>query len=333
MIAIHNSNAGFHPHWIEYCQQNNIPNKIVDCYANDIIEQLKSCDALMWHFHHQNPKDILFAKQLMFSLQQAGKKAFPDFNTMWHFDDKVGQKYLLESIGAPLVPTYVNFDKKEALKWAEKTTFPKVFKLRGGAGSANVKLVKNKNEAVKLINKAFGIGFKNYDALLNLKERWRKYRLNKTNFWNVIKGVIRLGFEPEFSKTMGNERGYVYFQDFISGNTYDTRVIVIDGKAYGMQRYIRKNDFRASGSEKYSYDDLDKELIKIAFDISGKLKLQVVAFDFIRDNDKYLIIEMSFGYGTKGSSKCLGYWDNNLNWYPGNFNPYGWMVDLVRQQI
>jgi hypothetical protein len=34
----------------------------------------------------------------------------------------------------------------------ESTTLPKVFKIRGGAGSLNVSLVKNKNIAKKLKN-------------------------------------------------------------------------------------------------------------------------------------------------------------------------------------
>lgn len=163
-IAIHNSTSGFHPRWIKYCRENKIPFKLVNCYSNDIIDQLENCNGLLWHFHQNNPKDILCAKQLLFSLQQAGKKAFPDFNTMWHFDDKLGQKYLLEAIGAPLVPTYIFYNKADALKWIEETNFPKVFKLRGGAGSANVQLVQTKYQAVKLIKKAFGKGFKNYDA-------------------------------------------------------------------------------------------------------------------------------------------------------------------------
>ena len=150
--------------------------RLVNCYANDIIEQLNDCNALMWHFHHASPKDFLFAKQLLYSLQSSGKKVFPDFNTMWHFDDKVGQKYLLEAIGAPLVPTYVFYSKNEALKWADETNFPKVFKLRTGGGSQNVRMVRSKSEAIKLIKKAFKRGFSQYSAWSNLKERIRKYR-------------------------------------------------------------------------------------------------------------------------------------------------------------
>ncbi|MFW5983226.1 MAG: hypothetical protein ACOCQ4_01900, partial [bacterium] len=145
-IAIHYTGL-FSERWIEYCEQNGIDYKVVNCYETDIISQISECDAFMWHHYQADYRDVLFAKQLLFSLQVAGKKVFPDFNTTWHFDDKIGQKYLLEAIGAPVVPSYVFYTKREALAWIESTTFPKVFKLRGGAGSENVQLVKNQHEA------------------------------------------------------------------------------------------------------------------------------------------------------------------------------------------
>ena len=110
-IAFHNT-GGFTPRWIKYCEKNNIQYKKVNAYDTDIVEQLKDCDAFMWHHHQSNYKDVLFAKQLLFSLEQSGKVVFPNFNTGWHFDDKVGEKYLFEAIGAPVVPTFVFYTKK-----------------------------------------------------------------------------------------------------------------------------------------------------------------------------------------------------------------------------
>ena len=103
-IAIHHSGVSFSPHWIEHCKRSGIDYKIVDCYRSDIVEQLNDCDALMWHHHHMFSKDILFAKQLLYALEMAGKVVFPDFRSGWHFDDKVGQKYLFEAIGAASSP-------------------------------------------------------------------------------------------------------------------------------------------------------------------------------------------------------------------------------------
>jgi glutathione synthase/RimK-type ligase-like ATP-grasp enzyme len=331
-IGIHNNPSSFSDRWIEYCKKNNVRYKIVNCYDSDIINQLNDCDAFMWHFSHQNYKDALFAKQLLYSLQVAGKKVFPDFATCWHFDDKVGQKYLLEAIGAPLVPTYVFYTKNEALEWIKKTTFPKVFKLRGGAGSENVILVKNHSQAEKLVNQAFRKGFKVYRPYSNLKERWRKYKLGKTDIKDITKGLIRFVYPPEFSKMHPIEKGYVYFQDFIPNNTFDIRVIVIDNKAFAIKRLTRKNDFRASGSGMIVYrkEEIDERCVKIAFDVNEKIKSQSIAFDFVFDAEHNpLILEISYGFVAEGYDPCEGYWDKDLTWHEGSFNPYGWMVDMM----
>ena len=334
MIAIHKEKrtSSFQYRWIAYCEENNIPFKLVDSYSNSIVEELKDCDSFMWHYYHADSKDIVMAKSLLFSLEQSDMKVFPDFKTAWHFDDKVGQKYLLEALGTHLVPTWAFYDKKTALEWINQTTFPKVFKLRGGAGSQNVQLVKNATEAKKLTNKAFGNGFPAYDKWGSIKERFRKWRLGKTTFFDVIKGLARLLDPPLYAKVMGKEINYIYFQEFVPNNDSDIRIIVIDGKAFGIKRMNRENDFRASGSGfiKYEKEQIDERFVAAAFECHKKLKAQCIAYDYVMDkNDKPLLIEISYGFANAGYDDCTGYWDENLNWYPGAFNPYGWMVELM----
>lgn len=333
-IAIHNnlSKVLFHYRWVDYCIENNIAYKLVDCYSSDIVKQLEGCTALLWHYHQSSPKDIVMAKPLLFALEQSGIKVFPNFNTAWHFDDKVGQKYLLEGLQTALVPTWVFYEEKTAKEWIGKTAFPKVFKLRGGAGSQNVQLIKNKEKANQLIKKAFGKGFPLYDKLGSLKERFRMWRLGKTNFYNVIKGIIRLFKSPLYVKVMGNEVNYLYFQEFIPNNDSDIRIIVIDGKAFGIKRMTRENDFRASGSGFILYDKelIDEQCVDMAFKCNKKLKAQCIAYDFVFDqNNNPLLIEVSYGFANAGYDDCPGYWDEDLVWHEGKFNPYGWMVDLM----
>lgn len=334
-IAIHQRKDGFSSHWIDYCEKNRIPYKIVDCYSTTIIEDVSDCDAVMWHFHQTNCKDVLFAKQLIYSLQTAGKKVFPDFHTGWHFDDKVGQKYLLEAIGAPLVPSYLFFEKEKALQWAKSAEFPKVFKLRRGAGSSQVRLIQNHQTARKIIKKAFGKGFSQYEASSNLKERWRLFRLGKNSFWNVFKGVLRLGYTTEFDRVAGSERGYVYFQDFVPENDSDTRIIVIDEKAFAIKRLVRKNDFRASGSGEVEYKKelFDEETVRLSFELADKLKSQSLALDFVYSNGKPMIVEISFGFTSHVYEPCEGYWDREMNWHQGSFNPQHWMVETCLKSL
>lgn len=333
-IGIHKTD-GFSTRWVEYCERNNIPYKLVNPYENDIIEQLKDCDVFMWHHYHADYRDVQFAKSLLFSLQQKGLKVFPDFNTTWHFDDKVAQKYLLEAIDAPLVPSYVFYTKKDALKWIANVSFPKVFKLKGGAGSSNVKLAKNRKQAKHLIKQAFGKGFSQYDRFSHLKDRYKAYKNGRDSFLGVCKSFARLFIPTEYSKMHSKEKGYVYFQDFIPNNTFDIRICVVDDKAFALKRMCRENDFRASGGGRIIYDknQIDERCVKIAFYVNDKLKTQSIAFDFVFDeNNNPLIVEISYGFAANAYDACEGYWTKDMQWHAGNnFDFCGWMVEsLIR---
>lgn len=332
-IAIHNKQGSFSDRWIAYCKENDISYKEVNCYDNDIILQLKDCDALMWHYYHANYKDVLAAKPILFSLEHAGIKVFPNFNTAWHFDDKVAQKYLLEAIDAPLVPSYVFYDKSTAIEWAIQTTYPKVFKLKGGAGAANVSLVNNKRETIQKINRAFGRGFSQFNRFEYLKERFNKMLNGKDSLLGVFKAIGRLLVPTEYAKMGGREKGYVYFQDFIPDNNFDIRVIVIGERAFAITRGVRKGDFRASGSGNINYNPsaIDIRAIKISYDVNKILKSQSIAFDYVLFNNEPLIVEVSYGFAVEAYDPCPGYWDENLNWHEGNFNPQTWMLqDLLK---
>lgn len=336
-IAIHHRKGSFSERWITYCEKNAIDYKIVNAFDSDIIQQVKGCDAFMWHHHHGHFKDVIAAKKILFSLEQAGIKVFPDFNTGWHFDDKVAQKYLLEAIDAPLVPSYVFYDKKEAMTWAQQTSYPKVFKLKGGAGATNVKLVKNKKDAEKLINQAFGKGFSQFDRLNNLKEKCSKYKNGKESLLGVAKGVGRLVVSSDFDRQQAPERGYIYFQDFIPNEGFDIRVVVIENKAVALKRVTRKNDFRASGSGNLVFENehIDKRYIKIAFDLSKKLKTSSLAIDLIHSKqDAIYVVEISYGFPMLNFLDCAsGYWDNMLNWHQSYFNLQEWIIGSSLKDI
>lgn len=329
-LAIHHRQGSFSEPWVKYCEENGISYKLVNCFDNDIVRELEDCNALMWHHHHGDYKDIQLAKSLLFSLEQAGKRTFPNFNTNWHFDNKVAQKFMLEAINAPLVQSYVFFTKKEALDWLDRITYPKVFKLKGGAGAQNVKLARNRKEAVKLVNKSFGKGWPAFDKANYFKERLNSFLQGKESFKAIAKAFGRLVIPIKNIDYMPIEKGYAYFQEFMPNNNSDIRVIVIGKKAFAIKRMVRENDFRASGSGNIIYEKvaIDERCLQLAFDTSRKLNVQCLAYDFVFDTEnKPLIIEVSYGFSMMGYNDCPGYWDDKINWHEGEFNPYGWMVE------
>jgi len=326
-IAIHHQKGIFTESWIKYCRNENIPFKLVNCYDFNIVAQLDDCDGLMWHWDLNDFKATLFARQLTHSLEIKGIKVFPDINTSWHYNDKVGQKYLLEAINAPLVPSYVFYSRTDAFDWIEKATFPKVFKLRSGASSSNVRLVKTKKEARKLIKKAFGTGFSAISPMRRFQQRWYTANLKRDliSIKQLLGGFLRLFIPNEPEKFSKKEKGYIYFQDFVPDNAYDFRIHIVGNYCWGFQRIVRKNDFRASGSgiQQFDLSLIPSSLIQNAFDIASKLNTQSVAFDFVfNSQNQPLLLEMSYCFGFDEEDITYGYWLPDLVFHKAKFNPF-----------
>ena len=338
-IAIHFPSFGFAPHWAQYCEENAIPYVKVDCYDTNIIDTLKDCSALMWHCNHESYRDGLFAKDLIQALAHQDILIYPNAHTLWHFNDKLAQKYLLESLEVGTPRTEAFYDEARAIEWAKNTSYPFVFKLRAGAGSTNVKLVNNLSQAKGYIRKAFGSGYPHKDRLNHLKDRITYYfrNRNKKTYNSLLRAIYRYFIPTQNTKLLPREKGYVIFQEFMPKNEFDTRLIVIGNKCFGIRRYNRKNDFRASGSGllEYNPEVFDKRSIALAFKVAKKLQSQSLAIDLLFDRDNNpVVVELSFAFPTGPFvDDCPGYWDDQLNWHAGHHNLPHLMVEELLQAM
>lgn len=332
-VAIHHSKGSYSQGCIDYMQEKNIDYKIVNAYATTIVEDVRDCDAFFWHHHHSNPKDVLHANNLLNSLHAAGKRVYPNPSSSWHFDNKVAQKYLLEALGLPLVKSYAFYSKQDALDWISTTSFPIVHKLKGGASSYNVSLVHSLSEAEKLINRAFGKGFRAFDPIKVAKEDIRKLRKGEGSLKALLSSILHLWMPYQIERSQGREKGYFYFQEFIPDCDHDIRIQFIGDKCYAMKRNVRENDFRASGANMIEYDGskLPIESIKLGFEIAEVLNMQTLALDLIPVGDTWQIGEISYAFGIDEGECDFGYYSKDLKWHPGPFNPYQFMIeDLIK---
>jgi glutathione synthase/RimK-type ligase-like ATP-grasp enzyme len=335
-LAIHAQTDTYSDRWIKYCTEHGIEFKIVNCYDVNIIKRLRNVDGLLWHWRFYEPQAQLTARQIIASIESMGIKIFPNTATCWHYDDKIGQQYLLEAIGAPTVTSYGFYEKQAAMEWIDKTDFPKVFKLRSGAGSTNVRLVRTKREAQKYCKRAFGKGFATTAGYFSdAKTKVRKIKdinlfINKfKRLPNIICDISRRNHQ------LDKQKGYIYFQQFLPDNEYDTRITIIGNRAFGFKRKNRPGDFRASGSGEiiYDTDGIDKRCIQIAFNVAQRLKTQSLAFDFIFDEDhEPKILEISYCFQNRAVFDCTGYWDNQINWFDGHVWPEdAILIDLINE--
>lgn len=326
-VAIHNGNS-WNAKWVEYFNGKNLPHKVVCCYDSDILEQIRDCAGIMWHFNHLFPEDILMARNVLNAAERMGLKVCPDFHTNWHFDDKLAQKYLFEALDLPAAKAWAFFDKNKALAFAKTCELPIVAKLRRGAGSYNVRLLKTHAQVKKYVEKMFHHGFSPAPApLADAKTKFR-VAARGGGFYGVCQ---RLKKAPQFFKVVGknrkfscNEKGYVYFQRFIQNNDFDIRVSVVGNRAWAFRRLTRENDFRASGSGVLDYDlkKIPLKIIKLSFEAARKLKMQSICFDWVRASaEKYYFVEISYGFVDECVYNCEGFWDSELRWHAGHFYP------------
>ena len=318
LIAIHNREGGFAKQWINYCKEKSLAYIEVNCYDNDIIKQLNGVTHLLWHYHRYEVKNGHIASQLLGIFENMGIKVFPNFNTRLSFDEKILQKYLLESIDAPTPQTDIFFDKKEAIQWISKELkSKKVFKLSKGAGSKNVSLV-DANDAKKITSKMFSKGFPSFVAP---KLKWKA-----KPFYNLYRYFFkRIPLANFKNKLVGREFGYIYFQEFLPRNDHDIRIITFRNKAIGIKRMVANNSFKASGSGKFFYDKnlIPIECVEKAFRISDNLNFQFMAYDFVKHPTKgYLVVEICLGVAARFYDSLKGYWDKELRWHDNNTNPF-----------
>lgn len=321
--------------WIKYCEQNKIDYDVINCYDTHIIEQLTQYDILLWHISHHSYHDMIFARDIIYTAQKMGVKTFPDFDTLWHFDNKIAQSYLLKAMKVVVPDFWAFFILDDAIKWIKKEcVFPVIAKLKSGSGSMNVKLIKNRSEAISYSKKMFSSGFNaSPNPLFKISSNVRSSK----SLHDIIARFKRI---PDFLQTLKgsssfpNEKKYLYFQEFIPNNGFDLKIVTVGDKLSFIARNIRKNDFRASGGGDIFFDrDLvDKSIIESAFEASNKLGVQCMGYDYVVDKGNGIgkIVEMSYGFSHKALLMAGGYWDKDLKWHDHGLNaPHEVLKNLI----
>lgn len=328
MIAIHYCVGTFSDRWIQYCKEKLIPHIVVDMFSDDFFDTIKShgIKYLLAHPQMADRASLIAARSIINSCETAGISVFPSHNDFWHFDDKIAQKYLFEFMGIKTPKTHVFFNKEAAIRWARDASYPVVFKLKAGAGSVNVSLLKSRSDAQKKINQMFGKGLSATDgATKDVITKIRNHRAKRDWLATIKRLPITLKRWYDLRQSIDRERGYIYFQEFIDKNDHDIRVVIIGERAFAFRRMVRPGDFRASGSGviDHSPEKIEKDMILYAFDVAKILGVKCIAFDFVRQkiSGDPLIVEMSFGFVPDVVHQCPGHWNRKFEWNDGHVYP------------
>lgn len=333
-IAIYDRQLSFSDRWFERCRELGIDTLSVNMFDDDLFSLLNGhgADALLMHPPMADRRTSLVARAIIAACEASGLPVFPGARDFWHFDDKIGQKYLFEAAGVRTPKTHVLLDLQCALDWIESAEFPVVFKLRSGAGSVNVELIRSKRAAVAKARRMFGRGYPATDAAFrDVATKIRLHRAHRDWMATLRRAPSTLHTWYSARKTIDFERGYLYLQEFIPGNTHDTRVTVIGNRAFAFRRKVRPDDFRASGSGAIDYakSGINLECIRFAFEVARRLQTNCMAFDFVEKEGRPLLVEMCFAFKPEAVYACSGHWDSNLSWVEGQV----WPQDAILEDL
>jgi glutathione synthase/RimK-type ligase-like ATP-grasp enzyme len=224
---------------------------------NNLLKE--NWDFFIWRAKH-TPKERNPAKRFINLMDSLGVKCYPDWKSFSLFDDKIEQSYLLQQKKIPAPETFVFYNLEDSLKFIEKTTFPIIYKSAHGAGSSNVGMLPNYKKASKYLKKVFGKGIKTF-------------------------------FASDYQKD------YAYFQEFIKDNKGDFRIVCYADRVEGFFRNNRKDKPFASGSYDFDLKELPVDLLDFVYKSHEKLGYNVMSYDLLKDNDQWLVTEISVVYG------------------------------------
>ena len=175
--------------------------------------------------------------------------------------------------------------------------YPIILKLLDGAGSRNVFKVNNIKEIEKIIKKKI---FIDENKICNMKKYLKKY-------------LFRFKYNKEFYEDYMNTKRFI-LQEYIPNLKEDWKVLIFGDKYFVLNRKIRKNDFRASGSGKLTYenppievlnyakqcfDNLDSPMLSLDICINEKKECFLIEFQGVHFGP-YTIINSEYYYTLKG---------------------------------
>lgn len=316
--------------------KNDISFIFIDPNSGSLLDEIKNCSHLLFR-HSQGDTDIILYDTIFNIAHNIYQiKCFPNFETYWQYENKIKEYYLLKSNEFPIIDSRIFWNYNNAEAFIKETQFPIVAKLSKGAASSNVVIVNTVKEGEKIINQVFKKGVKTR----GLNSRSNLTSLGKVGIYKfgraqLKSNLIKIGLLKD--KTVYPEwqvqKDSILFQKFLPNNSFDTRITIIGNRALAFRRFVRKNDFRASGSGNFNMDPdkIDTRCLEIAFSISKKLNFKTMAYDFIYDEDnKPFINEISYCFVDWIVQKCPGFWDEHLTWHNGqNWPQYYQLSDFL----
>jgi len=281
-------------HWENACKKHNVNYKIIDLTKSEWLNEILNSDfnaLLACPPGRESIYKQLYDERIYILEKDLKQFVFPSYKEISIHENKRFLSYWLKANNIKHPETFVFYNKKEALSFANKIEFPIVGKFNIGASGKGVEIIREKDQLIKYINTAFSKGLRqNWGP--NLKMGDFKSRIIK-----VIKKPSHIINRVKVYRKTYNEiqRGFILLQKFIP-HSFEWRIVKIGNFYFGHQK-IKQGD-KASGTKGINYVLPPNKLLYYVKDICEKHHFNSMAVDLFEDEDGgYLINELQCVFG------------------------------------
>ena len=144
-------------------------------------------------------------------------------------------------------------------------------------------------------NSASG-GIKNYFQVLENKFNLPIELCSSRFFLKDFRDFLRKKIHPNYTRESLSRKKFIV-QNLIPKLENDWKVLIYGNKYYVLKRYVRDNDFRASDSGKFVFEeDLPKGFLDYCMHVFKKLGVPNLSIDVGYDGENLFIIELQAIY-------------------------------------
>ena len=231
-----------------------------------------------------------YIEDILLGLKLQGAFLIPDYQYLRAHHNKVFMEILRSVCGNDNMRllkswhfgTYEDFIDNKKLDWRKKY----VFKLSTGDQSKNVVLLDDRKK------------FHSVPKKQSRSFNWYYWFIDQIKpYWHSR--------YPGYRKKSHHRRKFI-IQEFIPGLSGDYKVLVFpDKKIFVLARETRPDDFRASGSGRFTYKrDIPRELLDYSSEVFNTFSVPFISLDIAISNKKFYLLEFQFvHFGTYTAEK------------------------------
>lgn len=252
-----------------------------------------------------------FIEDIILYLEKRGAIVLPKYDYLKAHHNKVFMEFLRLDFHDSIFKTIKSNSfgsRKEALDKLPKH-YPVIVKQASGLGSEGVLLARNEDEYRKCV------GFVSEALFFPNRKRIVIY---------FVKKVLSIVNKKYNVRYVWNATRKIVVQNFIDGLKGDYKVLVFGERYYMLYRQNRKNDFRASGGGRLSFEIHNQKqegLLNFARKFSKEIDFPILGIDIGFDGKAFHLIEFQMihlgPYTLQGSNWWYEYNDNKWVRYEG----------------